>query len=179
MSQSPNIWHFNPFDTQKRIGYSHNKHCRLIQDPEDWIVITDGDACYLTSDYGNLIEEATKSDFDIMGCLTNRIGVPHLRVEPEISNNPDIRYHIDIAKTRKFDNDILETNLVAGFFLLFKKGTYDVIGGFPDNAIDFDIQFCNKALELGFKIGVIQSIYMLHIYRWGKPLPRYYTDHLS
>lgn len=178
MSQSPNIWHFVPFDTQKRIGYSHNKHCQLVQDPEDWILITDGDACFLTPEYGDLIEEATKSGFDIMGCLTNRIGVPHLAVDGQLSKNPDLDYHVKRAKVAIYDNDVLETNLVAGFFMLFQKKTYDAIGGFPNNSITFDREFCARALELDFKIGVIQSIHMLHIYRWGKPHPQFYINHL-
>jgi len=44
------IYYFAPFDPLKRIGKSHNDHCALVPDPEDWICVTDSDVLFLLPD---------------------------------------------------------------------------------------------------------------------------------
>lgn len=174
------VHYFTPFDSSKRIGYAHNNSVELITDPEAWICIRDADTLFLTPDFGNVIEKAIRTygkDYQLFGCLTNRLGVAHQLYDGSISDNPNISDHITIAESIKENNAVAPCNLVAGMFMLFQKKTWDLIGGF-DESIQFDILFSNKIIKSGGRLGVIQSIYLFHLYRWGKASPQMSYQHL-
>ena len=70
------IYYFSPFNSQKQIGKSHNEHCSLVPNDDDWICITDSDVLFLRPDTKTQIEEIMNihgDKFQVFGCLTNRI----------------------------------------------------------------------------------------------------------
>lgn len=146
---------------------------------KDWIMVRDGDTMFLTEDWGERVTALTQSGYDLMGCLTNRIGTPHLLYGGEISDNPDIAYHRNIAQS--LTEPVvkpLDRGAIAGFFMLFQKKLWDAIGGFEERHNGFDAIFTEQARAMGARIGVAQSLYVFHMYRWGKPDPKNSFEHL-
>lgn len=174
------IHYFTPYDPQKRIGFAHNEAVKQINDPNAWICLRDADTMFLTPDFGNIIEKAIEAhgnDYQLFGCLTNRLGVSHQLYDGLIANS-DMTYHIDIAEQCKGNNSVKECYLVAGMFLLFQKKTWIKAGGFKPS-IHFDRDFSNDIIKSGGRLGIIQSVYLFHLYRWGCNVnPQYQYQHL-
>lgn len=174
------IHYLTPFDTAKQIGAAHNKAVELIKNSEDWICLRDADTMFLTPDFGQTIETAIGThgaNFQLLGCLTNRLGVPH-QLYNGLSASSDISEHINIAKNCKENNTVTSCNLVAGMFMLFQKKTWEAVDGFKPS-IHFDKTFSNDVISKGGKLGVLQSVYLFHLYRWGVNIgPQWHYKHL-
>lgn len=162
------IWYSNPWSSKLNIGGAINDFCRLIQNPEDWIVIQDGDICYLTSDWGKRIEDAIALDgdkFGLIGCYTNRVKDVRNCYGGEFSNDMDMWVHSQIASTCKSEGVEEIDHIVPGYFMAFQKKTFDLVGGFVEDSITADV-FFNRAVKLkGLKKGMIRSLYVWHSYR--------------
>lgn len=175
------IYYFTPFDTKKRLGYIHNQYCKLVPNPDDYICILDPDTMFLHPHQQSWIEEILRNmgnDFDLFGCYTNRVGVKQQVALPENFNDFSLEKHCELA-TRfysHYHNIIKETNLIAGFFMLFKRSLWDKIKF--EQGIDFDIKFCNAVKKSGGRIGIMQGIYIFHQYRILADNPTKYKKHL-
>lgn len=180
------IWYSNPYNIQKKIGEALNDFCRIVPNNEDWIILQDGDICYLTPDWGNLIHESLKLEGDnygLIGCYTNRLRGVHQLNEMKISNNHDMKHHFNVAKEySKRDAGINDIGImgVAGLFMAFKKKTWIEVGGFNENSIAFDTDFNVKVRNKGYKLGLINNLYVYHSYRiWNDINPADDISHLN
>ncbi len=177
------IYYFSPFNSQKQIGKSHNDHCSLVTNDDDWICITDSDVLFLRPDTKAQIEEIINihgDKFQVFGCLTNRIASPHQQLAG-FSENTDIQYH-KMLSDKCFNesySEVKETDInVAGFLMIFQKKTWNKYK-FSDNSIRFDSEFTDKVKAEGGKLGIMQGVYVFHDYRLGQKNPMYYIDHLK
>lgn len=177
------IYYFAPFDSEKNIGRSHNQHCEIVPNGDDWICITDSDVLFLLPDTKKQIEDVILkhgNDYQVFGCLTNRIASQHQRIY-EFDNNADILYHKRIASFRKEMNydEVKQTTInVAGFLMIFQKKTWEKYR-FSNNSIRFDSEFTDKVKADGGKLAIMQGVYVFHDYRLGHENPMYYIDHLK
>lgn len=178
------IYYFAPFDSEKNIGRSHNQHCAIVPNAEDWICITDSDVIFLLPDTKKQIEDIIRkhgNDYQVFGCLTNRIASLHQRWCVASFDVTDIMVHKDIASTLqklKYD-EVIETNInIAGFLMIFQKKIWDKYQ-FSDNSIRFDSEFTDKVKADGGKLAIMQGVYVFHDYRLGHDNPAYYIDHLK
>ena len=177
------IYYFSPFNSQKQIGKSHNEHCSLVQNDDDWICITDSDVLFLRPDTKAQIEEIININgdkFQVFGCLTNRIASPHQQLAG-FSENTDIQYHKRLSDKcfNESYSEVKETDInVAGFLMIFQKKTWNKYK-FSDNSIRFDSEFTDKVKADGGKLGIMQGVYVFHDYRLGQKNPMYYIDHLK
>lgn len=166
------IWYSNPWSNTKNIGGAINEFCSLIKNPNDWIVIQDGDICYLTSDWGKRIEDAIRKEghkFGLLGCYTNRIRERKNCHNGEFSDNMDIKFHHSIAESYKNEGIEEIKHGIAGYFMAFQKKTFDLVGGFKENTITFDTHFNISVRKQGLKLGLIRNLYVWHSYRlWAK-----------
>lgn len=178
------IYYFAPFDSEKNIGRSHNQHCEIVPNAEDWICITDSDVLFLLPDTKKQIEDVIRkhgNDYQVFGCLTNRIASEHQRAMKNVFDETDILTHKDIATFLQKDryDEVEETLLnVAGFLMIFQKKTWDKYR-FSDNSIRFDSEFTDKVKADGGRLGIMQGVYVFHDYRLGHENPIYYIDHLK
>lgn len=178
------IYYFAPFDSEKNIGRSHNQHCEIVPNAEDWICITDSDVLFLLPDTKKQIEDIIRkhgNDYQVFGCLTNRIASPHQRYKGYFETSAQIKYHKHIAQKCQTENyaDVEETTInVAGFLMIFQKKTWDKYR-FSDNSIRFDSEFTDKVKANGGKLAIMQGVYVFHDYRLGHENPMYYIDHLK
>lgn len=175
------IRHITPFSTSLNIGGEYNK-C-ISELPNDcWVVVRDGDTMFLTPDWGKQIEEiiTANPDYDLITCMTNRIGIPDLCVKSQMFDEPDIRLHIDLAlsASRGCRTLVEPTHCAPGMLMIFHKSVWVKAGGFEENTIFFDKRFSKAVTKYGGKIGVARGLYILHLYRFGQTNPKEYRDHL-
>lgn len=169
-----------PFSQSKNIGGEYNK-C-IAELPDDcYLVLRDQDTLPLRPDWANQIHAVIKAnpDFQIIGCMTNRLRAPYQLAYGVFSNDGDITEHIKIADTLWNAHNDLVTDVpgVAGMCMIFHKSVWEQIK-FTENSIFFDKEFCQQARKLGMNIGVARGVYLFHLYRWGQKDPFNYKDHL-
>lgn len=159
------ISYIQPFDINCNIGYEYNLRVNDCQ--TEWVCITDQDVCFLLNNTKKQIHDiALKGEFDLYGCLTNRVSWKHQLYQGKISDDPDIRNHIAIAqKLHDEQYGIVEPtiHLLAGFFMLFRKSAWEQVGGFAEKEKSqvFDKLFSNAIP----KRGIMQGVYVWHSYR--------------
>lgn len=178
------IWGFRPYSVEKNFADVLNAHCNLITDPNDWIVITDGDMMFLTHDWGTIIDRAIKEhgkEYSLLGCWVNRCNPKGGNIIFEHQyDNFNIIDHYHIAEHESLmECRVDEVHQIGGFFMAFQKSTFDRVGGFKQNNKLFDIDFCKSVREAGLKIGLINQLYVFHLYRpWSKN-PAHDSKHLD
>lgn len=174
------IIHFiQPFARDKNIGREYNE--RISELPDDcYICLRDQDTLPLRSDWGEQIYQAIEDnvEYDIIGCVTNRLRAPYQLVDGKFNSDPDISNHIKIANEQweRYGTEVMQVPVVAGMCMIFHKSVWDEIR-FKENSIFFDKEFCNAARKK-YKIGVAKGIYLFHLYRWNQYDPFTYTKHL-
>jgi hypothetical protein len=174
------IIHFiQPFNPDKNIGLEYNS--RIAELPNDcYICLRDQDTLPLRPDFGAQIYQVIEAnpDFQIIGCMTNRLRAPYQLVNGKFNSDPDISNHIEIANQQwdKYGTKVTDVPMVAGMCMIFHKSVWDEIK-FKENSIFFDKEFCNSARKK-YKIGVAKGVYLFHLYRWGQGDPFTYTKHL-
>lgn len=177
------IYYFSPFDADKHIGRAHNQHCGIVPDSNDWICITDTDVLFLLPDTKKQIEDVIckhGAEYQVFGCLTNRIGSIHQRTTEYMNEDTNILNHKAIAEylqAQYYDIVVPTTLNIAGFLMLFQKKTWSKYR-FSDNSIRFDSEFTDKVQADGGKLGIMKGVYLFHDYRLGHENPEYYIDHL-
>lgn len=177
------IYHLTPWLTGN-IGGGLNASIGLLPD-DAWVCIRDGDTMFLTSNWGEQIEQVAAqrpTGVDVIGCMTNRIRSPLQLHGGAFSDDPDIGRHIAIAEKRWLDygTEVIDAHNepLAGMLLLFSKATWER-HPFVERSIYFDRDFCAAARAKGSRLGVAKGVYILHGYRWGKAHPTIYTQHLE
>ncbi|MBF0577718.1 hypothetical protein [Dysgonomonas sp. GY617] len=183
-SKEIRIYYFAPFDSEKNIGRSHNQHCEIVPNSEDWICITDSDVLFLLPDTKKQIHDTIirhGNDYQVFGCLTNRIASHHQRFGvPDLFYETDIMTHKRNAKIAQDHYTMVrETDLnIAGFLMIFQKKTWEKYR-FSDNSLRFDSEFTDKVRANGGKLAIMQGVYVFHDYRLGYDNPMFYIDHLK
>jgi hypothetical protein len=179
------IIYSNPFRSDKNIGKAYNDFIRCLNVPEDtWIVLQDGDITYLTDDWGKRIEDSLALDgnkFGLVGCRTNRIKQHYQLHEGNFSFDTDIKNHYQIALT--YNEVGIEPmgrgEVIAGYFMAFKKSTWQAVGGFMEKNIACDAIFSEQVKATGLKLGQLKNLYVFHCYRiWNDTEPWKDKKHL-
>lgn len=162
-----------PWSQTRDFGKSINEAIeQLNPKSEDWILLRDGDSCFLTSDWGNLIHSAIEKhghEYDLIGCLTNRLGGPHQCVDNFELMDLQKHYEIAVIRQKAMGHGVCEFgNDIAGFFMLFSVKIWRAVGGFK-NTIVFDREFTKGVRMNGGKVGIMPGLYVLHCYRLWAP----------
>lgn len=150
---------------------------------DDWICVRDGDTMFLTGRWGQLIQaivDANK-DYELIGCLTNRVRAAYQLYGGDFSEEADIGKHLAIAQQCELDHKSfvkpVPTGPIAGMFMLFPRRVWER-EPFAVRSIYFDQEFTAAVRRAGGKVGVAWGIYLFHLYRWGQVDPFGYKDHL-
>ena len=174
------IWNIVPFCANKRLGHIHNEFIKLIPE-NDYVMINDPDVMMLHPHQMKWIEDILKvhgNDWDLFGCMTNRVGLEQQVVSTNMFEENRINVHMMHAEAiyNVYKDEIEETDLIAGFCMIFKKSLWNKIKF--EESIQFDIKFCNAIKKAGGKIGIMKGIYIFHQYRLGQEDPKNYKKHL-
>jgi hypothetical protein len=178
-----NIYYSNPYSTSKNFGKAINDFCSLVPNDDDWIVIQDGDICYLRPDWGVIVEKALAlhgHKFGLIGCYTNSIGGLHQTLEGRRVTDQPMKYHYEKAmELDTYEIEDLGIKGVAGFFMAFQKKTWKKVGGFRENYRAFDTWFNNQVRARDMKIGIMKGLYVYHLYRIWSENPHKEVQHLG
>lgn len=177
------VYYFTPYATDKDLGSVYNQYASIVPDDEDWICIMDADTCFLTPDFGHVIQSIIDQhpDTGLFTTYTNRVGNLDQCYQGEISSNSNILHHRKLAKeiSVSHKDKVKELRkIISGMIMIFKKSTWRQIGGFPENKgiLAIDNRFSKRILQHGLKIKLIESIYLFHFYRLDTGIKN--KDHL-
>jgi hypothetical protein len=170
-----NVHHITPGRSDKNIGRAINEIVKALPD-NDWICLRDIDTLpmYHEKIYQQCEQIAQAGEFDLVGCMTNRLGLHYQLVGGRKSNDSDILNHrkIGVDLYKEHGNDIMAIQqVIGGLFMLFPKSTWKTVGGFPEGGIQiqghfFDYHFCKKVMQKRLRIGIAKGIYLFHYYRF-------------
>jgi hypothetical protein len=167
------IYSFQPYDQNANLADAYNKHCKIVPDDDDWIVLRDADFMMLTPKYENLMYEIVNqhTEYDLWTCYTNRVRC-RPQLQKDLFNEPDIRKHRERAlylyKNNRYDVKEIK-RVISGYFMMFKKKTWKRVGGFKGKGMfGVDTYFSRDILHDNGRIGLMEGVYGLHYYRFNE-----------
>jgi len=169
------IFYFTPYSLEKNLFEAFDKYMRLVPDENDWVCFLDGDTAFLRPDWGRVIHEYTERypKTGLFTCLASRCHYQCQRVEGADMENDSILYHREIAdRLATGEYKVTEVKRrVAGHLLLIKKSTWTRIRSAVQTltrskkVLGVDTKISNAVLASGFKIYVMNDIYLFHYLR--------------
>lgn len=187
-----------PFEPGKRLGLAIN---RAMETVEDWCLILDHDVFISLNPFWyqicqNAINEVGE-DAGWITCCTNQIGCPLQKADYSIEkgdynyrkdyDSKDMNMHFALAEELYKNNkgkikditEIAKRWKLSGFFILTRREVYDeakeIFGFKDDKFIGWDNYYSDRLIELGYKLYLMQDLYVFHGYKrlwkneeWGK-----------
>jgi hypothetical protein len=177
------VHYIQPYRADKNIGKAINdaieQICPFL---DDWLCLTDHDMMWLLPDTKAHVEEILyTTEYDVLGCMTNRLRSPEQLVGGRFNEDDRIREHIRIAQEcwkNAGPMVVGARGVMAGFLLCFRLHVWEVVGGFVEESLAFDRLFDFEARKMGFKVGLMKGIYVFHSYRLWSNHPKTECKHL-
>ena len=172
-----------PWSAERNFGKAINEaieQLHLPDDSKDFVLLMDGDSCFLTPNWGNQIQSIIENadGYDLIGCSTNRLREPHQLVNGVFGSDTSLQIHYQTAlnqqtihgnKIHPFNHDI------AGMFMLFRYSAWKN-NKFKENTAIFDRLF-TRGITKG-RVGIAPGLYVLHMYRLWSNNPKNDSKHL-
>lgn len=182
------VHHITSARADKNIGKAINDIVKNVGD-NDWICLRDIDTIpILHKEFIKQCQDiADKGNYDLVGCITNRMGLERQLYNLKISEDFDIKNHLPIAKElheKHGSNVSTYTGTIGGVMMMFSKKAWMRVGGFDEGGIVnsqgqyFDYTFSKKIAQAKGRIGVADGIYIFHLYRMEEENPMRSTKHL-
>lgn len=170
------IHHTTPYILDKNFGGAYNNEFMRHTSDDDFVCARDGDTMFLTSDWGEIIfNYAYQNPSAVMICYTNRIhrlATDQLLFGKPI-DNPDINYHIALAKKQKEKLYQVSptTSALSGFLVLIPKKIWNIVK-FREgcNLLGVDTGFFKDVRAAGFDVLRMDGLYVFHTYRIDKDI---------
>lgn len=175
------IYYFTPYAIDKDLGSAYNHYMSLLPNDDDYAVFTDGDTMFLGDDYGTQIDKIVKANpkAGMFTCVTNRVGNKQQCHNHIISENPDMRYHKEIAldlQERKYMDVKPMKRRISGHLMIIKKSVW-FSNKFQSGLLAVDNKISSMLIKKGFDVLLMQGVYLMHYYRLIEG--RKYKDHLK
>ena len=187
-----------PWQPGKKLGYAINRAMETVQ---SWVLILDHDVFLSLNPYWyDICINAIKKVGQTAGwitCTTNQIGCPlqkadynHAKKDYNYSSEydtHDFRRHFELSEEiyKRNKGKVLDITdqarrwKLSGFFILTNAHVYYHVKkkfGLPnDKFLGWDNYYNDRILELGYKIFLMQDLYVFHGYKrlwknkeWGK-----------
>ena len=171
------IWFFTPYSFKKKMFDAWDQYMNLVQNPEDWVCLMDGDVAFLLSDFGHQMQDYIDKypDTGLFTCYASRTSRPYLRWGKADMENPSLVYHGNKAKQIYNAHhgeviDLADDNPL-GYLMLIKKSTWLII---RDQLIEWtsnkrilgvDTRISVAVRKAGFKTYLMKGMYVMHYYR--------------
>lgn len=172
-----------PWDSQKNLGKAYNDFMRLLPNEDDYAVFIDGDAQFLTTDFGNRLQYYIDAypECGLFTARANRIFQSWQRAGDWKSD--DIKEHRKYAlimpKTIVDISDKPDNQVMSGVLIMIKKSVWEKLGGFKDGLLGVDNDIHWKAKKCGEKVYLIDWIYLYHWYYGNNFNGKRNTEHLK
>jgi hypothetical protein len=182
------IWHFNPYALDKKYLDAIDSHFNLVTNPDDWVVIKDGDTAYLRSDWGEVIKRYTDlyPDTGLFTCYASRC---HYQCQvPAFVNmeSDSILYHHRMADqvSQKYKGAVKEIERkIAGHLWAMRRSTWTLIReevyrtAADKHILGIDTKVSYAVLNAGLKIRLMRELYIFHYLRMAEGFE--YKGHLK
>lgn len=173
----PYVRYSSPYSYCKNVGVAYNREFLLVGD-DDWVCLTDGDAMFLTPDYGHqigyTIAQQLKEHPDgfMLTCYTNRVGCKQQRYpQTGVFDEKDISRHKKIADEirKKYFSKVTQIDPpVSGVMMCIPKKIWNEIKFKEQGILSVDNDFSTHLTESGYPILRMDGLYMLHYYRMNE-----------
>lgn len=170
------VHHITPARADKNFGKAINQLIEHLPD-NDWICLRDIDTVPVNHvEFIKQCEEiANRGDFDLVSCMTNRLGLGYQLVGGKINESMNFLDHMEIGKklASEFGSQVVKCPAsVGGIMMMFSKKTWLRIGKVPEGGICLDGKYIDyhiseKVSKLRMKTGIAKGIYLWHTYRIG------------
>lgn len=182
-----NVHHITPARGDKNLGRAINELIEFLPD-NDWICLRDIDT--IPTQHVIFLKQcediARAGEFDLVGCMSNRIGLHTQLHNSKISEETDFMEHkrIGLELYEKHGSQVVKTQqTIAGQFMLFSKKVWSEVGKFPEGGIRIrnafvDHWFSTRVKRKKKKLGVAIGMYIFHDYRLGQGNPKGKIQHL-
>lgn len=182
------VHHITSARYDKNIGKAINDIAKNIGQ-DDWICLRDIDTIpILHKEFIKQCQEiADKGNFDLIGCITNRMGLERQLYNKKLSEDFNIKNHVPIAQElyKKHGSKVNpHVGTIGGVMMMFSKRVWDTVGGFDEGGIVndklhyFDYTFSRKVANARGRIGIADGIYIFHLYRMDSDNPTRSIKHL-
>lgn len=173
-----NSVHFiSPYSYSLEIGAAYNQAIDLLP-PGAWVCITDQDTLKPPgfAERIRLVLQDFGTQDRLIGCRTNRVGIPGPYCVPGMFMEENISAHLEVAGKlwKRHNTDLEKVDVVPGYCMAFNKALWEAWGGFPDRGYRFDIYASQKSC-----CWIASGVYIFHLYRWLHPAPRAQVQHLN
>jgi GT2 family glycosyltransferase len=174
------IYYFTPYAPDKNLGAAYNHYMELLPTDDDWACFIDGDAMFLTPDWGHLIQKAVEKfpETGMFTCYTNRVNNKEQLYRGVFNHNRDMIAHRNIARVcHEIGKNRAKklTRMISGVMMIIQKKTWREFP-FCNGLLGVDNDISKRLLDAGKEIRLIESIYLLHYYRLAEG--RTYKKHL-
>ena len=170
------IWFFTPYSFQKKLFEAWDAYMNLVQDPNDWVCMMDGDVLFLIADFGHQMQEYIDkySDTGLFSCYASRAHRQEYIRKGVDMENPSVLYHYDQSEKCR---NTLHLNVkeigkpALGHLMLIKKATWLLIRDrvkeltAQHNILGVDVRISRAISELGMPVLLMRGIYVLHFFR--------------
>jgi len=176
-TQPSKVWFLQLASSSKEIQ-SYVEEATAGYDEQDWICLTDIDMLFFNSDIGKQITDIVNLHRDkvqLLGCMTNRLGLKWQIEHPGLYDEHNIRVHAAVARElrTKWQNEITILNLpVAGLCMLFPVWLLRNFGfqkhvseDSERGPIFFDYDFSERVIQAGGRSGLMRGVYAYHAYQ--------------
>lgn len=164
--------HFlTPYAVDKNLGRAYNESMTLIPQG-DWACLMDYDVQLLTPDAGRIVYEYAMRAHpqDLLTCFTNRVS-PLSKMQllgGEISNNSDIRYHIQLAERQKkllYQQTVIHRD-ISGMLMLINRALWEQFAFTEDRlCLGVDTEYNRRIRAANKLIYRMDGLYCFHSYR--------------
>lgn len=170
------IWFFAPYSFEGKLFEAYDRYMSLIKNPEDWIVVMDGDTLFFQSNFGHMIEDYINHypDTGMFVCFANRIGCKEQLYSDDLSEVDSIRKQYLVAEFLHKNHHCEVTELqspTSGFMMAIQQKTWGKIRDkleekTKDNfLLRVDRLLASVLLEKKMPIRRMDGVFMLHYYR--------------
>lgn len=148
----------------RNLGAAYNAAMELLRD-DQWAAFIDHDAWWTTREWYAQIVEAVdfRPEAGAFTAMANRIGCDWQKAgDPD---NYDMRWHRAFGEERRHTRtllDITETSGMGGVVIVVSKAAWRASGGFPDGMLCVDHQFHFALERAGWRVFVIEGLYVGH-----------------
>lgn len=148
---------------EENLGFPKAVNQGIVESTGDTIVILNNDTIVTPNWIYNL--KAHFNDYDMVGPCTNYISGPQQIKIPEYENEKEL-YEASEKYHKEHKNESMPWHRLVFFCVAIKREVLDRIGLLdeqfsPGNFEDDD--FCLRAIEAGFRLGIAQDVFIHHI----------------
>jgi GT2 family glycosyltransferase len=170
------IWFFTPYAHDKKFLAAIDLYFKLVTNPNDWVVIMDGDTAFLKPNFGEVIKRYTElfPETGLFTCYASRCHYACQVPTGADMENDSIRYHktmADLLSSLEYNQTEILDRKIAGHLMVIRKNTWTRIRSevirtaASKHILGVDTKISKAILASGLKIRLIRELYILHYLR--------------